>query len=265
MGTLTKKEESIIRKIVATTEFKDAFLATLIDENTNAIALEWNPEKTNFKIIVRPLNEKSNGTQIKVFDDIKEIIFLLKYLEDERYIYLFENINMTKDNCLYDRNKYFRKDDGKYWIDEGQTNINGKIYQTEGFIYNEPIEIPCDFGKYVQHFGNGIFHVSGSLRELVEYDFKTSEQIRHEQAIGKAKKQINIAWGAFVVSLIALIITSTLGIWQKYSETKIDHSQLDQIKQTIEQKTLPEVFKTKIINDTLTTKVVEMPKVKPNR
>lgn len=129
---------------------------------------------------------------------------------------------------------------------------------------------------FLSYYRNHPIQVSNYLIELVENDFKSPEQRRfekqievtnanHNVAMDKARKQINIAWGAFGVSLITLIISFVFGIWEKCSETKIDQSQLNQIKQSIEQKTLPDVIKTKITNDTLTTKVVEMPKDKPNR
>lgn len=122
---------------------------------------------------------------------------------------------------------------------------------------------------FLSYYRNHPIQVSNYLIELVENDFKSPEQRRFEKQIevtntnhilsmDKARKQINIAWGAFCISLLTLIYTLN-------SDTKINKSQLDQIKQSIEQKTLPEVFKTRITNDTLTTKVVEIPKVKPNR
>jgi hypothetical protein len=242
----------------------------LIDENTSAIAMEWANDYSNFKFIFRSLVDLEKEERIKKsdehFKEIEEIIILLRYLEDEKLIYLFENKDAIKDNHLYNRIKYTRKNDGSYWNFEGQQIIiNGSIYQADGYFYQDITDLPYDVGKFVHHFAKSIFGISYTLKELVENDFKTPEQRRHKKAMKKARKQINIAWGAFVVSLIALIVSLCFGILQKYSDTTINHLQLDQIKQTINQKTLPEVFKTKITNDTLTTKVVEMPKVKPNR
>lgn len=253
MNKFSEFEKDIIRKIVATTEFKDAFLATLIDENTNAIALEWNLEKPNFKIIVRTLAENSNVDPIKIFETLKELIILLERLEDDRFIYLFENINMTKDNCLFNRNKYIKVDDS-YRINEGTTELNGKLYQASGLIKTTTVSIPCDFGKYVQHFGNGIFHVSGSLRELVENNFETPEQLRHKTVLFWTR-------AAFVAALLGSIITSADIIHKWYSAKDNSlHNELLEIKQSIEQTIPPDVIKTEITKDTLTTRIVEMPK-----
>lgn len=260
MGKFGKKEELIIRKIVDATKFTETFLATLIDGNSDAIALEWDIEFLKFKFIYRSVIFESDNYDFIIFDKIKEVIFLLKYLEDEKFIYVLENKGMTKDNCLYNRTKYVRKDDGEYYTKKGNIEINGQPYRAEGLSYSNLIEIPCDFGKLVQHFGNGIFHVATSLRELVEHDFKTSEQIRHEEAMSKAQKQVKLSQLAFIVSLITLLFSLGFDIWEKNSETTINQSQLNQIKHTIEQKTLPDVFITKILNDTLTTRIVDMPK-----
>jgi len=264
MGNLTKKDESIIRKIVAIDKFEDTSLATLIDEYTSTIAMEWANDYSNFRFIFRSLDVLNEDERIKKsdahFKEIEELIILLRYLEDERLIYLFENKDAIKDNHLYNKKKYNRKDDGTYCNDEGKLIINGRIYQADGYFYQDITNMPYDIGKYVHHFAKSIFGISGSLRELVEDDFKTPEQIRHEQAMGKARKQVKYSRWTFWGSIVALIISSVLGIWTKCSDTTINRIQLDQIKQTIEKKTLPEVFKAKIINDTLTTKVVEMPK-----
>jgi hypothetical protein len=156
----------------------------------------------------------------------------------------------------------------------GIIDFNFKIFEDHEFSLVKNTEsILYDF---LSMWGYKPILVSNYIIDLVEHDFKSPEQRRferqleitdtyHKVAMGKAQKQVNIAWGAFVVSLTALIISSTLGILEKCSETKINQSQLNQIKQTIEQKTLPEVIKTRITNDTLTTKVVEMPKDKSNK
>lgn len=115
---------------------------------------------------------------------------------------------------------------------------------------------------YLSFGGNNKILVSHFLVELVENKFKTSEQIRHEQAMGEAQKQVKYSRWAFYGSIAAFLSSIIFGIIQMCSETKIDQSQFNQLKQSIEQKALPKVFKTEIINDTLTTKIVAMPNVK---
>ena len=101
--------------------------------------------------------------------------------------------------------------------------------------------------------------VSNYLIGLVENDFKTPEQRRHNQVLFWTR-------AAFVAAFLGSIITSAdiIHRWCSPKDNSLKHELLE-IKQSIEQKTLPKVFKTEITNDTLTTKVVEMPKVKSNR
>jgi hypothetical protein len=142
----------------------------------------------------------------------------------------------------------------------------GKTYTISSEVYEEK-----KMYRFLIDYGTHPILVSNYLIELVKNDFRTPEQIRfekqlddanekHSQVIGKAQIQVKYSRLAFVVSLVTLVISSVLGIWTKCSETKIDQSQLSQIKQSIEQTTLPDVIKTEITNDTLTTRIVEKPK-----
>lgn len=120
-------------------------------------------------------------------------------------------------------------------------------YSNNGLLYN-----------FFSVFGNSPILVSQYIIELVENNFQTSEQIRFEKQLRKAKVQIWLAWAAFIVACITLL-------FQFCTETRIDNDQINQIKQTIEQKTLPEVIKTEVINDTLITRIVDVPKAQTTK
>jgi hypothetical protein len=262
MSKFRESEENIIKMMVAASEIRELSLAKLIDENSPAIALEWNLKKPSFTVIYRSFN----GTENELFFRIQEIISLLKCLEDERYIYLSHRPGFLKDNRLYNTKKYGRDDNGEYYFLMGN-GAKGKIKDWCRF------EIINDFGSSVQHFANVFFYVSTALRDLVDNDFKTPEQIRfekqlvdanekHSQVMGEAKKQVKYSRWAFVVSILAFMGSLVFGIIQMCSDTTIDSDQFNQIKQTIKQATPPDVIKTKITNDTLTTRIVEKPKAK---
>lgn len=119
--------------------------------------------------------------------------------------------------------------------------------------------------NFFSWFGNNPILVSHFIVELIENEFRTPEQKRFEVQLKKAEIQIRIAWAAFSVSFVALIASSVLGMFQMYSETKLDKDQLNQIKQTIQQNTVPDVIKTEITNDTLTTRVVEKPQTRSKK
>ena len=246
MREFSEFEKDIIKKMVAAKEIRELSLAKLIDENISSIALEWSIDLASFTIFYR----SSVGTSVKIFNQIQEIIFLLKTLEDEKFIYLHENKEITRDNRLYNHRKYGRKENGEYYFKMDNPEDEERIVNWEIF------KIPTAFGSYVQHYANGIFYVSNALRDLVDHDFKTPEQRRHNQILFWTR-------AAFVAAFLGSIITSADIIHRWCSpENNSLHNELLEIKQTIDQNTLPDVIKTQITNDTLTTKVVEMPKVK---
>ncbi|HEY5509612.1 MAG TPA: hypothetical protein VIK10_01155 [Prolixibacteraceae bacterium] len=243
MRKFSEFEENIIKKMVAAKEYREESLATLINENIPAIALEWNTEPASFTIYYPTTVEKP----IKIYGQVQEITYLLKYLENEKLINLNLSKNLIQDNRLYNLTRYERIENGnkvEYFIKMDDPHATGKKFQDIAVF-------TTDIGNDVMYYANRFFCVSEELRDLVKNKFKSPEQKRHNQVI----------FWTIAVPILVLIVTLFFGIWQKHSET-IDQSQLNQIKQSIEQKTLPEVFKTKITNDTLTSKDVEMPKVK---
>ena len=219
-----------------------SWLSKLFDDK---VTFKWVPDSHQWNYRIE-INSNELGKN-EILPKIKYFYFLYKRLEKTNLIDLDLSISITINFKAFDTHEF------------------SLCVSTEPILYN-----------FLSMWGYKPILVSHYIIDLVANDFKSPEQrqfekqlevtiANHNVAMDKAQKQINIAWGAFVVSLIALIITSTLGILQKCSDTTINQSQLNQIKQTIEQKTLPEVIKTEITNDTLTTKVVEMPKVKLNK
>lgn len=261
MREFSEFEKNIIKKMVAAKEIRELSLAKLIDENISSIALEWSIDPARFTVFYR----SSVGTESEIYFQIQEIIFLLKNLEDQKFIYLHHRQDSKQDNRLYNHTKY------------GRNETTGEYYflmdnEAKGMITDwvKP-EFDTDFGSYVQHYVSGFCFVSNALRDLEKNNFKSPEQLRfehqlddankkHAEAMGKAQDQVKYSQRAFYCSIAAFFFALLFGIIQMCSETTLDKNQLNQIKQTIEQTTIPDVIKTQIVNDTLTTKVVEMPK-----
>jgi hypothetical protein len=265
MREFTDFEKQIIEKIVVAEDLKESCLAKLIDENTDAISFEWDIDKPSFYIIYRPTNLSDDD----LFNQIQEIIFLLKSLEESNLIYLHQNEESNEDNCLYNRVRYKRENPREY-------SVIVNIPDTKGFISTNIFEIETDFGKYVQRYTVAFFYASNALRILVTNGYKTPEQLhfeeqlkdadeKHKVAMEKAQAQVKYSRWAFYGSIVAFLASSVFGVVQMYSETTIDKDQLNQIKQTIEQKNLPDVIKTEITNDTLTTRVVEKPQTRSKK
>lgn len=265
MREFTDFEKQIIKKIVVAEDLKDSCLAKLIDENTDAIAFEWDIDKPSFYIIYRPTNLSDED----LFNQIQEIIFLLKSLEESNLIYLHQNEDSNEDNCLYDRARYKRENPREY-------SVIVNIPNTKGFILTNIFEVKTDFGKYVQRYTVAFFYASNALRTLVKNGYKTQEQLRfeeqlkdankkHKEVMGEAQNQVKYSRRAFYGSISALVLSFVFGIIQMCDTTEIDKNQINQIQQAIEQKTIPKVIKTEITNDTLTTRVVEKPQIRSKK
>lgn len=261
MREFSELEKKIITEMVSAKEITELSLASLIDENSPAIALEWSIEPSNFTIVYR----SSVGSYNEIYFQIQEIIFLLQNLEDEKLINMHHHRDLIQDNRLYNRKLYGRKDSGSYYFNSGDSDAG------EGGISDlGELKFNTDFGKIVQHFASGICFVSNALRDLEKNDFKSPEQLRferqlkdandkHLQSMEMAQSQITYSRLAFYFSITAFISSLVFGIIQMSSETKIENDQFIQIKQSIEQSRLPDVIKTEITNDTLITRIVEMP------
>lgn len=128
-----------------------------------------------------------------------------------------------------------------------------RAFSNNGILYN-----------FFSMKGNSPILISHYIVELVENKFKTQEQLRfdqqlrdadkkHAETMRNSQKQVLYSQLAFGASILALIVSLTVGIIQICGGTKIDKCQFNQIQQTIEQKTLPDVIKTEMTKDTLTS------------
>jgi cell division protein FtsL len=216
-----------------------SWLGKLFDDK---VSFKWVPDQWNYRIEVYS-NELGEN---EILPKIKYFYFLYKRLEKINLIDLDSSKSSTID-------------------------VNFKIFNTHEFsLTANSEEILYEF---LSKCGCQPILVSNYLIDLVENDFKTPEQIRfekqlvdanekHSQVMGEAKKQVKYSRRAFYFSIVAFLASLVFGIIQMCSDTTIDSDQFNQIKQTIKQTTPPDVIKTKITNDTLTTRIVEKPKAK---
>ena len=101
-----------------------------------------------------------------------------------------------------------------------------------------------------------IVSISPELRDLVQRDFKTIEQLQfeqefeqtnvhHEKAMESAQKQICYSRWAFIVAITALLVTLFFNIWEKVIENKPIE---DRTIQIIYSKRIPDKIKMKLSN-----------------
>lgn len=234
MNEFSLLEKKIITHIASVKNVEDTSLAALISENIKAVAIEWNNEEPFFRICYL---EKSNIRPEEYVDKLYEIIFLLKYLEDNRYIYIHSNKNLIEDNSLYNHNDYVRRGEMNYWI---------KKEDQEEYKHIKTYEIRTNFGATISYYANSLFYPSNALKELIKNKFKTLERV-------KFKKQQQTAWGGIIIALIVGLLGFIVSLYSLYQPTKIDAQQvkilesgLDSIVYIIDSKTFPSLMKVEI-------------------
>lgn len=145
---------------------------------------EYNPE-TN----IWDMKRHHNFNTIFLIDNIVRIIFLLNYLENHGFAFLFK-YGITPDNYMY------TKDLG--------TNPS----PTRTLISDEKIT-----ELLFQYFGKQII-LSESIVTLVNDGFMFREQIHHNQTFEIAKKSIKLAYisiiASLIIGIISLLISSSI-------------------------------------------------------
>lgn len=234
MNEFSLLEKKIITHIASVKNVEDTSFAALISENIKAVAIEWNNEEPFFRICYL---EKSNIRPEEYVDKLYEIIFLLKYLEDNRYIYIHRNKNLIEDNSLYNHNDYVRRGEMNYWI---------KKEDREEYKHIKTYEIRTNFGETISYYANSLFYPSNALKELIKNKFKTLERVKFE-------KQQQTAWGGIIIALIVGLLGFIVSLYSLYQPTKIDAQQvkilesgLDSIVYIIDSKTFPSLMKVEI-------------------
>jgi len=211
-----------------------SWLNKLFDDK---VSFKWVPDSNQWNYRIE-INSNELGKK-EILPKIKYFYFLYKRLEKTNLIDLDLSTASTVDFNF----KVF--DALKFSLSEN----------TESILYN-----------FLSMWGHKPILVSNYIIDLVDNNFKTPEQRRfekqlddanekHIETMNEAHKQGRIAWAAFFVACITLLIPFC-------TDTKINKGQFNQIKQTIEQTKPSDVIKTEITNDAPTTKIVEMSKAK---
>lgn len=116
---------------------------------------------------------------------------------------------------------------------------------------------------------NSHFSVTNSLVDFAK-DFKTVEQRRFEEELKTAKETLEetkntlkITQKAFIGTLLTLLATIGIGIWQKCSQQEIDTEQINSITTAIKEHKTVTIDSIKILPaDTFNVNIIQ-PKAKP--
>ncbi len=223
MRDFSEFEKDIIKRIVS--ERNNEGLSNSMDiiiqemEKVGIVAIEWDKGYTYAKFY--------GGNDYKSYTKVLDIIFLLKFLDENRFI----NVHSKDEdeNCsLFSHERYKKNGDlNLYGRRNSDTNRLDISNMTSSIMYT-------NIGREIQLISKGIIYASFALEDLVNNNFETIEQ---KQLI-EANKQTRNSRRALYVSWVALIFSLVSTIFTTCTDTKIDNKQFYQIIQSIEKQPL---------------------------
>lgn len=242
----TEFQKEVLKRLV---EFEgdvkgfDLFLSKyyFTEKSKRVLAIEPNRSL----LILLDIETKNGPLYREVLTKIIELISLIKILNSLNYISIFKN--------QFPSNGYFIYDFG------GETNEKTRYSKMMDIKKNcesgNAILIDNDVHLLIREFFGTLIHVSPMLKEYVKDNFKTKEQVRHNQ---------NIKIG--YIGILIAIAVGLASIYVGYDKTPNSEikDELNKLNSTISNKELPDIINTRILNDTINTKVISFEKIKNN-
>lgn len=213
MRTFSEFEKEVLRFMVYHPEPQDMCAITLFEKFCNCYLIKWTEDFTKL-ILVFAKGENFTDIRRKVFD----IVVLLNYLEENYYIGIFP-LNLLKSNQIFNNKKY--KVDGedehsiRIWqIDECTIQSNHPILKDFGVCQRKMV-LATDvlienttIGKQIQQYANATYHVTQTLKDFVDNNFKTVDDIKYEKTYYQTWTGIIIAG---IIGIISICLTIYFG------------------------------------------------------
>lgn len=163
----------------------------------------------------------------------KEMLFLLQFLNDKKYISNISDFNFNQNQIIILRESYCNpaitqgkirlNDNDDYFITDPP---KAEIFNKNGDVIYKGISL--DYGNLFQMISNnliGLTFVSEELKNLVRNNFKTDEEKRF-------KKNFCLTW----VGIIVAFLVGIFGLFNPFTSTvKIEKSQYKQAIQQIDE------------------------------
>ena len=233
-------EKTVITALVEARHSNDIVklcAADYIMDATGCYAIEWNTnvgnEQARFfcKDIDAPLSVILGGL---------DVLSLFKYLEDNGYLLVMQQSNMSSDPYrLYSKKKY-TYENGLYWH-----KMEGN---SKAVILGSKQILNTDVALLLDKYAHSIVYPTTELELYVKRGFKTQEDVKFR------KGQI-ASW----IGIIIALVSSIYSIYQSTLPTTIDRDQFKKIETAIKDtKTeIPSVVDVHIVNDTLDVNIKE--------
>lgn len=207
MRQLNNNEKAIIKDLVIANGLKESAIIGLIDKLDGILYIRWDDKYTQLEIYTTVDKHQT------CFDSLLELVFLLDYLYDNRYISIY-NFSKEFGNCIHHKRYEILDDDGIIRELRNneivEKNVGGTKYSGDSVLRPNAFIIYTDLGKKLKQYSKGLFFVSESLKELVKKDFQTEEQIRFESQMKMAEETLKCSRACLKVAFITLVVTILL-------------------------------------------------------
>ena len=209
MRKFSVKEQNIIKHIYE--DYKNSQNGYILG---NVFWYELNKNGANIANGCIEVNQGDEACEriLSAEKDIRDVYFLLSYLEDNRYIYLMDNPSLSS------------------------SNEKGDVVTTP-----DSLKVCCSISQkcteYIKRTITQRFFITQEFVDLVESNFTTYEDIQLEEARNQTKQARNqteqareqIKWS--ICAVILALISIICAIWvPKCSSTTINQEQFDSIK-----------------------------------
>lgn len=233
-------EKAVITALVEARHSNDIVnlcAANYIMDATGCYAIEWNTKVSYEKAVFFC---KDTDAPISVIFGGLDVLSLFKYLEDNGYLLVMQQSNISSDPYrLYSKKKY-TYENGVYWH-KMEGNSKAVILGSEQILNT-------DVALLLDKYAHSIVYPTTELELYVKRGFKTQEDV-------KFRKEQIISW----IGIIIALVSSIYAVCQSTQPIKIADNQLNQIEAIIkESKTdIPNIVDVQIVNDTLDVNIKE--------
>ncbi len=213
MRTFSDFEKDVLKFMVYNPEPQDMCAIALFEKFCNCYLIRWTEDFSKL-ILVYDKGENFADIRQKVFD----IVVLLNYLEKNYYIGIFP-LNLLKSKQIFNHKKYELDDVNEHsiriWqIDKCTIQSNHPILKDFGecnrkiLLGTETLIENTTIGKQIQQYANATYHVTQTLKDFVDNNFQTIDDIKYQKTYCQAWIGIFIAG---ILSIISICLTIYFG------------------------------------------------------
>lgn len=204
MKNFSEYEQRLIENLVKT----DLLKSNVLDFISNTVLVDRGIEIKEDAKIISLLYSKTDKNALTEFF---ECISTIDYLEKNNLIFVHSNYDLPQKGNFVSKNIT-------------QEILDSKV--TDFFI--QPI--PTNIFDLIMRYKISYFYVRSELKKILENNFKTYEQMYHEEELTESKKQTRISRFSFYLALGALLFSF---IAPFIFDANINQDQVNEINQNL--------------------------------